>query len=62
MTNSSLLKAHYDIIFTNVVNKSDSNQMDLNSLFDALEDIGKRLFKHKNPYDNLREVIDNILE
>jgi hypothetical protein len=45
MTNSGLLKAQYDIIYKNVVRKSENTQMDLNSFFDALEELASRLFK-----------------
>lgn len=60
MTNASLLKAHYDIIYKNVVRKSDSSQMDLNSFFDALEEVGNKLHRSKNAYDNMRDVITTI--
>ena len=60
MTSSSLLKAHYDIIYKNTVRKSDNNQMDLNSFFDALEEVGNKLYKSRNTYDNLRHVITTI--
>jgi hypothetical protein len=36
--------------------------MDLNSFFDALEELGKRLYHKKSAFENLREVIDNIKE
>jgi hypothetical protein len=35
--------------------------MDLNSFFDSLEEIGKRLFHKGDAFENLREVIDLIL-
>lgn len=34
--------------------------MDLNSFFDALEEVANRLFRKKNPLDNLREIISKI--
>lgn len=57
MTNQGLLKAHYDIIYKNVVRKSDSSQMDLNSFFDALEELSMRLYKSKNVFENLNDLI-----
>lgn len=60
MTNQGLLKAHYDIIYKNVVRKSENNQMDLNSFFDALEELSARLFKGKMTFENLSDLIQNI--
>jgi hypothetical protein len=57
MTSSNLLKAHYDIIYKNIVRKSENSQMDLNSFFDALEEIACRLVKGKDPYENISEVV-----
>lgn len=57
MTNNSLLKAQYDIIYKNVVRKSDNSVMDLNSFFDALEEIGSRLYKKRDPLESMSEVI-----
>ena len=60
MTNSHIMKAHYDIIYKNVVRRSDNNQMDLNCFFEALEELANRLYNHQDPYDNLQEVIEVI--
>lgn len=60
MTNAGLLKAHYDLIYKNVVRKSENSQMDLNSFFDALEEITLRLYKGKDLFENLSEIIQNI--
>lgn len=57
MTNSGLLKAHYDLIYKNVVRKSENSQMDLNSFFDALEELSLKLYKGKDLYENLSELI-----
>ena len=54
------MKAHYDIIYKNVVRRSDNNQMDLNCFFEALEELANRLYNHADPYDNLQEVIEVI--
>jgi hypothetical protein len=60
LTNASLLKAHYDIIYKNVIRRAETNQMDLNCFFDALEELGMRLFRSKDAFENLRETIDLI--
>jgi hypothetical protein len=39
MTSTGLTKAHYDLIYKNVVRRSENSQMDLNCFFEALEDI-----------------------
>lgn len=36
--------------------------MDLNSFFDALEEIAGRLYKNKDLYENLNELIYKIEE
>lgn len=36
--------------------------MDLNSFFDALEEIASRLFKGKDLYENLNELVYKIEE
>ena len=54
MTNSLISKAHYDIIYKNVVRRSENTQMDLNCFFEALEDIAQRL------YSNRRDVYENL--
>lgn len=57
MTNTNVLKAHYDIIYKNMVRKNGSSQMDLNCFFDALEELGNRLFLKKEPLFNLKDVL-----
>ena len=39
MMSQTLQKAHYDLIYKNVVRRSENTQMDLNCFFEALEDI-----------------------
>ena len=51
------MKAHYDIIYKNIVRKSDNSSMDLNSFFDALEELAARLIRRKDPYENISELI-----
>jgi hypothetical protein len=34
--------------------------MDLNSFFDALEEVANRLFRKKDPYENLKLIIQKI--
>jgi hypothetical protein len=60
MTNSGLLKAHYDLIYKNVVRKSENTQMDLNSFFDALEELTLRMYKGKDVFENLSDLIAKI--
>ena len=62
MTNTHFLKAHYDIVYKNVIRKSDTSLMDLNCFFDALEEVGQRLLRRKTPYENFKDIIDLIME
>lgn len=58
MTNQNLTKAHYDLVFKNVVRRSENAQMDLNSFFEALEELAQRLYHNKkNTHDNLTDLI-----
>jgi hypothetical protein len=62
MTNTSLTKAHYDLIYKNVVRRSENSQMDLNCFFEALEDIAQRLYHtRKNVHDNLVDCIQTVV-
>jgi hypothetical protein len=61
MTNGqTVVKAHYDLIYKNIVRRSDNNQMDLNCFFEALEELANRLFPYEDPYDNLSKLIKLI--
>ena len=61
MTNSHISKAHYDIIYKNVVRRSENTQMDLNCFFEALEDIAQRLYSNRRDvYENLSQLILNV--
>jgi len=65
LTNAQVVKAEYDIIYKNVVRRSDNNQMDLNCFFEALEELANRLFSTNTPgrddsYENLRKLIQII--
>ena len=63
MTNNNITKAHYDIIYKNVVRRSENTQMDLNCFFEALEDIASRLYSNRrDTYDNLNSIILNVVE
>ena len=63
MTNNNVTKAHYDIIYKNVVKRSENTSMDLNCFFEALEDVAARLFTNKrDTYDNLNSLILNVVE
>lgn len=35
--------------------------MDLNSFFDALEDLASRLIRSKDPYENISELLSQIM-
>jgi hypothetical protein len=63
MTSSHITTAHYDIVYKNVVRRSENSQMDLNCFFEALEDIAQRLCnnKQRDIYDNLTEIISNLI-
>jgi hypothetical protein len=34
--------------------------MDLNSFFDALEEVANRLYRKKDPLENLRQILSKI--
>ena len=63
MSNTHLQKAHFDLIYKNVVKRSENSQMDLNCFFEALEDISQRLYtsRKSETYENLSELINNII-
>jgi len=62
MTNAHISKAHYDIIYKNVVRRSENSQMDLNCFFEALEDIALRLYSNRrDTHENLTEIIHNLI-
>lgn len=62
MTSSSLTKAHYDLVYKNVVRRSDNSQMDLNCFFEALEELAQRFYHNrKNVLENLIEIIQNVI-
>ena len=65
LTNANVVKAEYDIVYKNVVRRSDNNQMDLNCFFEALEELANRLFSTNTPgrddsYENLRKLIQIV--
>ena len=55
-----MVKAHYDLIYKNIVRRSDNNQMDLNCFFEALEELANRLYQMEDPYDNLNRLIKQL--
>ena len=63
MSNANMQKAHYDLIYKNVVKRSENSQMDLNCFFEALEDIAQRLYTGRKSeiYENLSELINNLI-
>ena len=52
-----MVKAHYDLIYKNIVRRADNNQMDLNCFFEAIEELANRLYQMEDPYDNLNRLI-----
>ena len=56
-----MLRAHYDIIYRNVIKRSENSLMDLNCFFDALEELGAKIYKRKDPYENLREIVETVI-
>lgn len=57
-----MLKAQYDIVYKNIVRRSDSSMMDLNGFFEACEEIANRLFKKGSVYENMLEFVDKTFE
>lgn len=61
LTNNFVLRAHYDIIFKNVIRRSEINLMDIENFFDALEVLSDKLFyKEENPYERLLAIVSRI--
>ena len=63
MTSTTMAKGHYEQIFKSVLRKSsDTSHMDLNSFFEALEDVARRLYHNKkDTQKNLSDLIANVL-
>ena len=57
MTNGKIVKASYDIMYKNVVNRSDSKLMAMEHFFDALEILAAKLFKKETLFDSLNDLI-----
>lgn len=57
MTNGKIVKASYDIMYKNVVNRSDSKLMAMEHFFDALEILASKLFKKETMYESLNDLI-----
>lgn len=60
MTNGKIVKASYDIMYKNVVNRSDSKLMAMEHFFDALEILAAKLFKKETLYESLNELICTV--
>lgn len=60
MTNGKIVKASYDIMYKNVVNRSDSKQMAMEHFFDALEILAAKLFKKETMYESLNDLINTV--
>lgn len=62
MTNGKIVKASYDIMYKNVVNRSDSKLMAMEHFFDALEILAAKLFKKETMYESLNDLITTVKE
>lgn len=60
MTNGKIVKASYDIMYKNVVNRSDSKLMAMEHFFDALEILAAKLFKKETLYESLNDLIHTV--
>jgi tubulin polyglutamylase TTLL11 len=60
MTNGKIVKASYDIMYKNVVNRSDSKLMAMEHFFDALEILAAKLFKKDTMYESLNDLIMTV--
>ena len=57
LTNGKVVKASYDIMYKNVVGRSDSKQMAMEHFFDALEILAAKLFKKETMFESLNDLI-----
>jgi hypothetical protein len=62
MTNGKIVKASYDIMYKNVVNRSDSKLMAMEHFFDALEILAAKLFKKETMFESLNDLIVTVKE
>jgi signal transduction histidine kinase len=61
LTNQHLSRAHYDIIFKNVIKRSDISLMDIENFFEAIETIVNKLYpKEEDMYDKITSIIMEI--
>ena len=61
LTSSDFSKAHYDIIFKKVIRKNDSNYMNWEEFFNALEQVVNQFYGCPFSYENLIEYINEVL-
>jgi len=54
------VKASYDLIYKNVVLRSDSCLMAMEHFFDALEILASKLFQKGDIYENLKALVLTI--
>jgi len=62
LTRSHFIKAHYDIVFKEVTRKNDSNYMNWDEFFNALELVVTKMYECPSNYENLIEYINEALE
>jgi len=60
MTNGKIVKASYDIMYKNVVNRSDSKLMAMEHFFDAIEILAAKLFKKESIFESLNHLVTTI--
>lgn len=60
MTNGKVVKASYDIMYKNVVNRSDSKLMAMEHFFDALEILAAKLFKKESLFESLNDLVTTV--
>ena len=60
MTNGKIVKASYDIMYRNVVNRSDSKLMAMEHFFDAMEILAAKLFKRETMFESLNDLIVTV--
>jgi hypothetical protein len=58
LTRPDFIKAHYDIVFKEVIRKNDSNYMNCEEFFNAIELVVMRLNNSPPNFENLIEYID----
>ena len=56
------MKADFDIVYKNVIRKSETNQMDFYIFLDSLEVISSKVMKNEPLSESISEVLDMAIE